>query len=269
MSAQRRWTPDEDAVLRERYTTMRGSALAALLGRPTGSVQARAKKLGIQRHWATWSAAEEAVVRAEFPNTRTADLAGRLGRTTTAVQNFAYMLGLRKSQVFLYGQESGRLHAGEPRGVEFRFQPGQTPPNKGLRRKGYAPGRMRETQFKPGHRAGVAVRLYKPIGAERVSVDGYRERKVNDDMPLQARWRGVHLLVWEAAHGPVPKGHAVRFINGDKTDMRLDNLELLSRAALMARNTVHNYPPPVVQAIQLLGALNRKIRRRDRAAKQD
>lgn len=121
---------------------------------------------------------------------------------------------------------------------------------------------MRETQFKKGVRQGVAVRLYKPIGTERISKDGYLERKVNDGLPLQARWRSVHLLVWEAAHGPVPKSHAVAFKNRDRRDIRLENLELVHRRDLMARNTVHNLPQPLAQTVQLLGALRRKINRK-------
>ena len=121
---------------------------------------------------------------------------------------------------------------------------------------------MRETQFKKGVRQGVAVRLYKPIGTERISKDGYLERKVNDGLPLQARWRAVHLVVWEALHGPVPAGHAVAFKNGDRTDIRPENLELIHRRALMARNTVHNLPKPLAQTVQLLGALRRQINRK-------
>jgi len=123
---------------------------------------------------------------------------------------------------------------------------------------------MRETQFKKGVRQGVAVRLYKPIGTERISKDGYLERKVNDNLPLQARWRSVHLLVWEAANGPLPKGHAIAFKNGDKRDIRLDNLECITRAQLMLRNTIHNLPTPLAQTIQVLGALRRKINRKAR-----
>lgn len=124
---------------------------------------------------------------------------------------------------------------------------------------------MKETQFKKGVRGGVAVRLYKPIGTERISKDGYRERKTNDNLPLQARWRAVHLLLWEATHGLVPDGHALAFLNGDKRDIRLDNLECISRAELMARNSVHNLPKPLAATIQLLGALNRQIRRKTRS----
>jgi hypothetical protein len=123
---------------------------------------------------------------------------------------------------------------------------------------------MRETQFKKGVRQGVAVRLYKPIGTERISKDGYLERKINDELPPQRRWRAVHLVVWEAAHGPLPKGHVIVFKNGNKRDIRLENLECISRAALMVRNSVHNLPKPLAQAVQLLGALRRKINRKAR-----
>jgi len=120
---------------------------------------------------------------------------------------------------------------------------------------------MKDTWFKKGERRGVAVRLYRPIGTERISKDGYLERKVNDALPLQARWRAVHLLVWEAAHGRVPKGHAIAFANGNRRDIRPDNLQLISRRELKARNTVHNLPKPLADTVRLLGALNRKIRR--------
>jgi hypothetical protein len=123
---------------------------------------------------------------------------------------------------------------------------------------------MKETQFQKGVRQGVAVRLYKPVGTERISKDGYLERKVNEDLPLQRRWRAVHLVMWEAVNGPVPKSHAVVFINGDKRDVRLENLRLITRAELMKRNTLHNYPPEVARTVQLIGALNRQIRRRQR-----
>jgi hypothetical protein len=92
---------------------------------------------------------------------------------------------------------------------------------------------------------------------------------VNEDLPLQRRWRAVHLILWESAHGPLPPNHAVAFKNGDKADIRLDNLELITRRELMARNTVHNLPKPVAQAIQLLGQVRRQINRRTRDEEQD
>lgn len=212
-----------------------------------------------------WSREDDRLLRGFYPNTPTPEVARRLRRTVAAVYGHAQKLGLAKSPAYLASPAACRLRRGDQVGARFRFPKGHVPANKGLRRPGWGPGRMRETQFKKGVRRGVAVRLYKPIGTERISKDGYLERKVNDGLPLQSRWRSVHLLVWEAAHGPLPKSHAVTFKNGDRTDIRPENLELIHRRVLMARNTVHNLPKPLAQMIQLIGALRRKINRKARA----
>lgn len=44
------------------------------------------------------------------------------------------------------------------------------------------------------------------------------------------RYRAEHILVWEAAHGPLPKGYIVHHINHIKDDNRLENLEAMPRA---------------------------------------
>lgn len=216
-----------------------------------------------------WEPEDDALLRQRFPDEPTAGLARVLRRTAIAVSARAAVLGLHKSAAYLASPAACRLRRGDQVGKPYRYPKGHVPANKGLRRPGWAPGRMAETQFRKGERRGVAVRLYKPIGTERVSKDGYLERKVNDDLPLQRRWRAVHLLTWEAAHGPLPRGYAVSFRNGNKTDIRLDNLALVSRVDLMRRNSMHNLPAPLPQTLQLLGALRRQIRRRTRAQEQD
>jgi len=200
-----------------------------------------------------------------FPNELTSVVAEVLGRTVAATFNQAQKLGLNKSAEYLSSPSACRLRSGANIGAACRFQKGHVPANKGLRRPGWAPGRMRSTQFRKGERRGVAVDLYQPIGAERYSKDGYLQRKTNDDLPRQARWKFVHRLIWEEANGPIPAGHVIGFRNGDKTDLRLENLELISRVERMRRNTLHNFPKPLASTIQLLGALTRQIRKRARA----
>ena len=209
-----------------------------------------------------WTEPEHAQLVAQYPHMSTKLVAAMLDRPVSSVYQRALAHGYKKDPHYLASPAACRLRPGDTRGAAFRFPKGHVPANKGLRRPGWSPGRMRETQFQPGVRQGVAVRLYKPIGTLRVTKDGYLSRKVNDALPLQRRWKLEHVRVWEEAHGPVPKGYAVKLLNGQKRDIRLDNLTLISRADLMRQNTYHRYPQPIPKLVQLRGALQRQINRR-------
>jgi hypothetical protein len=214
-----------------------------------------------------WTRAEEAKLRARYPHEPTAKVARALRRTAPSVSQRARVLHLCKTAEYLASPAACRLRRGDQVGARTRFQKGHVPANKGLRRPGWSTGRMKETQFKPG----VPSWHYMPIGSTRL-IDGYVYRKVSDvpNVPYAVNWKPEHRLVWKAAGRRLRKGQALVFKNGDRTDIRLDNLERLTRRALMARNTVHNLPRPLAQAIHALGALKRQIRgRAQHAQKQD
>ncbi len=109
-----------------------------------------------------------------------------------------------------------------------QFKKGHVPWNKG--KKGLSFG-GRETQFKKGHIPANRV----PIGAERISKDGYLEVKIQDSHGNR-NWKGKHILIWEAANGPVPPGHVIIFGDGNKRNFELDNLILVTRAQLVRLN---------------------------------
>lgn len=209
-----------------------------------------------------WTDAETRTLCDRYADTPTHEIAAALGMNLTQCYRKAHALGLKKSAAFLSSEYAGRL-TGSNRGTSTRFQPGSTPWNKGT--NFVAGGRSAETRFAKGERHGVAAEIYQPIGAERISKDGYLQRKVNDDRPIHRRWQAVHALVWQEANGPIPAGHAVVFRDGDKTHIALDNLELVSRSELMRRNTLHRFPKDVALLIQLRGALVRKINNRMRS----
>jgi hypothetical protein len=217
-----------------------------------------------------WSADEDAELRRLYPHEPTAVVARQLRRTLSATYGRARLLGLAKSAAYLASPHAYRFRRGYHAGWEQRFQKGHMPANKGLRRPGWHRGRMRETQFKPGMRSGKAAQHYMPVGSTRL-IDGYVYRKVSDvpNVPYAVNWKPAHHLLWTQANGPVPPGHALIFRNGDKFDIRLDNLQLITRRELMARNSVHTLPPALARTVQLLGALNRKIRRGIQHAQQD
>jgi hypothetical protein len=90
------------------------------------------------------------------------------------------------------------------------------------------------TQFKKGNRTGAAAESYKPIGTECVR-GGYLVRKIHDGLPMQSRWRAVHLLNWEKLHGPLPKGMALK-CKGDRSNTDPSNWELVPRSVLPRLN---------------------------------
>lgn len=182
------------------------------------------------------------MLRSEYANTPTAELAARLDRSASAVYQEAIRLGLRKSSGYLSSPYAGRRLSGNHKGLVHRFRPGHATWNKG--RKGWdAGGRSHETRFRPRRvdlvdlreLKGRARANYKPVGAEVRDKHGYWKRKIRDDArPGHAKdnWAYVHVLMWEEAHGPVPGGHCVIFINSDRDDLRLENLTLVSRREL-------------------------------------
>lgn len=213
-----------------------------------------------RRYWLKW---EEEFLRQHYAHFLTEALAAVLHCTVERVLAKANSMGLHKTPELI--SETARKRSLEPGhgSAATRFKPGIVPANKGLRRPGWAPGRMRETQFEKGRRPHTWV----PVGSYTVNTDGYLDHKVNDlPGPRHVRWKPVHRLVWEAAHGPVPDGHTVVFKPGRKTAklelITLDAVELLTRAELMARNTIHNLPEPLRDVVRLNARLKRQIDKR-------
>jgi hypothetical protein len=213
---------------------------------------------------AIWTSGQIELLRAEYPSAHIKELAARLGRSKRATWQKARELGIRKSPEYIQTY-CRNIAENQKKNPGKRFQPGHATWNKG--KKGWqSGGRSAEFRFRPGQLNGRAVELLQPIGTERISKDGYRERKVTTAGRGGQRWKLVHNLIWIERHGPIPSGYAVCFRNGDKTDLRLENLELISRKDLMQRNSIHRWPAEIKDALRLIGKLKRTI---DAHEKQD
>lgn len=190
------------------------------------------KAIRARRRRVYWTAEDLKVIRTLYARTDTAAIAEQLGRTILGVYQAAQDMGLHKDAdvVLARNRELGRALLEHGRAHQFRK--GQVPPNKGLRRPGWAPGRMAVTQFKKGQRPHT----WKPIGSTRINADGYLDRKVTDTGYPPRDWVGVHRLVWIHKNGPIPRGHKVVFKPGrrtfDEALITVDALELVSAAEL-------------------------------------
>lgn len=231
------------------------------------------KSRGINRPRHLWTDLDLQILRVGYPDLPTKQIARDLGISVDMVFRKATQLGLKKSEAYLASDMSGRILRGkqDPRMIASRFKKGTEPWNKGINY--VAGGRSSETRFKAG-RSPEEARNYLPIGSLRVTKDGYLERKFTDDQSLMPtrRWVAVHRIVWEKAHGPIPKGHMVVFKPGVRTiveaEITADRLECISRAENARRNVPTVKNPEVARLIQLKGAITRQVNRINREAKE-
>ncbi len=282
--ASRKWTMREIHLLRERYAETSATEIAEMLGRKRDEIYFKAGALNLRKsrsfqsrfmkqriakngplNGSRWTPEQIKRFCELYPSRPTKDVAKAVGHSASSCFHMAKRHGLKKTPAYLgimlrrlstKLKESGKAH---------RFPQGHVPANKGLRRPGYSPGRMRETQFKKGQMSGAAQWKWVPIGTEVIDDGGYLKRKVSDDRtkPSRFNWRYVHILLWEETYGPVPPGYALKFIDDDRGNVTLNNLCLVSRADLARLNVMWNrYPRELAEVIQLRGALNRHINRR-------
>lgn len=216
------------------------------------------------RPWTWW---QKYLLTEFYPDWPTTWLLPHLGHSLAEIKIKVANMGLRKSSAYHENVALDRFEHDGVRRINGSFPPGHRPANKGLRRPGWSPGRMAETQFKKGSMSGPAQHNYVPIGSTRI-VYGNLERKVTDDPTLYParRWRPVHRMVWEAANGPVPRGHVVVFRPGMHTtveaDITLDRVECITRRQLLQRNHIKRYPPELREVMRLKGRVTRQLNKR-------
>lgn len=106
------------------------------------------------------------------------------------------------------------------------YKKGNVPVNKGT--KGMFNVGGNRTSFKKGH----TPQNHRKVGSKRINVYGYHEIKVAEPN----KWELEHRVIYEKAHGPIPKGSKVIFADGDKDNLDLDNLVLVSSSEELILN---------------------------------
>ena len=186
-----------------------------------------------------WTNEQEELLSKLYPHTKTKELCKIFDCEAHNIYNKANKMGLRKSNSYLYAE----VYTITPN-VESQFKKNHTPWNKG--KKGLQIGGV-ETQFKKGSKP----HNWKPEGSTRVDKDGFTLIKVNGKYVL------YHRYLWIQHNGKVPEGYVVAFKDGDKSNITLDNLELITKQENMLRNTVHRLPEEIKEVIHLKKTITR------------
>ena len=198
-----------------------------------------------------WTNEELEYLHANYADNFTEDVAKALNKSVKSVYAKAYSLDIRKSKMHhekvmaktsVKLKENAKIH---------RYAKGHEPANKGKKMPAETYAKVAPTMFGVGHKP----HNFRPVGSERLTKDGYLERKVADPKT----WRAVHVLVWEAANGPVPAKHKVIFKDNNKLNNELSNLECVSYADLMRRNSIVRYPADLRFAMKTLKKLKKQI----------
>lgn len=196
-----------------------------------------------------WTEDEMRILRELYPHTRTEELCNILNRSARSVYSQANTHGIKKTQEFidyLLSLEADRLRK---YGAATRYKKGQDAWNKNV--KGYMSANV--TSFKKGN----LPHNTKNEGDTRLDKEGYVLVKV-----AHRKWIRKHRLIWEEANGPIPKGFYLRIKDRNKENYSLDNMELVTMAENMRRNTMHRYPEELKKTMRALQKLKRTIRKK-------
>lgn len=121
-------------------------------------------------------------------------------------------------------------------GLTGRFEKGHIPINKGT--KGMFNVGGNKTSFKKGNTPANS----DPVGTEKwkcshnnCADEGFLYVKIQDKKG-RFNWKQKHRLIWEEAYGPIPKGHKVIFLDGNRHHIELSNLILVSNSQMLIMN---------------------------------
>lgn len=114
-------------------------------------------------------------------------------------------------------------------GITGHFEKGHVSANKGQKMTAEQYEKCKATMFKKGD----IPHNHKSVGSERINKDGYLLIKIAEPNKYVLK----HRYIWEQANGPIPKGHVLIFLDGNKQNFDLNNLACIT----LAENAVLNH----------------------------
>lgn len=226
------WSKKDEQFLRDNYLEMSNPDLASAVGRSVNAVKSRLTVLKLKRpkdlvikfrmanNPNRWTKRERLFVVNNMHKMTNPQMAEKLERSISSVENLICSLakrGIRRSEK----TRKKMMSLGW-------FEKGNQPWTKG--KKGLRLSKA--TEFKKGHR---------PANEARNGEIRLRQKKDGSSRYYfirlgKMKWEKYHRYLWKQHHGDIPAGHLVAFKNGDPLDVRIENLELITKAENVRRN---------------------------------
>lgn len=124
-------------------------------------------------------------------------------------------------------------------GIQTTFIKGQESWNKGLKWDDFMSKESQKNSLKTTYKKGNKPVGTLPVGSQYINKYGYLYIKVKETGPRFGRngkWQPYHNLVWIDYYGEIPENHVVMFLDQDKTNFEISNLQIVSRSELLILN---------------------------------
>jgi hypothetical protein len=179
-----------------------------------------------------WTSEEKEVLIKHYADLQMEDLLRLINRTESQIYNMAFKLKLQKSEAYLIEKRKKEGETLKRVGVKNRFKKGHNPANAGKTGVRVSP----KSEFKKGHLPqntlhDGAIRIRNDRNTKTGRVTPYKYIRI-----AKAKWVLYQRHLWEQHNGPIPKGHMIRFRDGDTMNCTIENLECISMAENARRN---------------------------------
>lgn len=127
-------------------------------------------------------------------------------------------------------------------GLTGRFEKGQTSWNKGMKWNEFMSEQGMENSKKGWYKKGHDPANMDAIGTEKWKSPHQKYDDVGfiyvkiQDKKGRFNWKQKHRLIWEETYGPIPLGYKVIFKDGDRSNVVLENLALVSNSQMLILN---------------------------------
>lgn len=234
--------------IRKHYKTQTRSEMVAQLNAEYGTDFTKAKmKAYMSNHKLTGGKREE-VYSDVVPRELDAWIRKHVkGKTTHELAEMAQAEGwqITRLQLRSYMQRNAIKS-----GVNCQYKKGNDPYTKGKKWEEYMSPEALENAKKCLYPKGHVSENKLPLGTITKTKDGYLLIKVKEKGGQWDRWALLHRVLWEQANGPIPPGMMITFLDGNKDNVSLENLALISLAenAILRTKGYRSSNPEITQA---------------------